>query len=145
VSTLAQVLEAHDVALAVVFGSRARGRARPDSDVDVGVLRRDERALTFRELADLTLALQTWRRDADQLPGPLAVFGEGEIDVADLSSKDAIFRFNVARDARVVHADSRHRWVEWLTRTLIDYDDMAHYLPMLVAGVERAATNAVRP
>lgn len=68
---------------------------------------------------------------------------EGAFDHADLSSRDALFRFEIARDAIVVHADTRSRWVEWLTRTLIDHDDIAYHLPMLIAGVERAARAAL--
>ncbi len=134
--SLRSLLDSHRIALAVVFGSRARGDARPDSDLDLGVLHRDERPLSYRELSELALALEDWRHGATAIPTPL---GAGTIDLADLSSPDALFRFQIAKDALVLHADTHARWVEWLTRTLIDYDELAYHLPMLIAGVERAA------
>ena len=40
---LALIADRYDVAQAIVYGSRARGTHRPDSDVDVAVLLRGER------------------------------------------------------------------------------------------------------
>lgn len=55
---LAAALEAHDeVELALLFGSQARGKARPDSDVDVAVVGRA--VDTLRLAMELTDALGT--------------------------------------------------------------------------------------
>jgi len=137
---LQRELEAHGVGLMVVFGSRATGLARPDSDLDVGVLHVQGRRFELRELAELSLALEDVRSDPD---GP-DLLRHGAIDLADLASPDAIFRFEVARAGQVVYADSPERWVEFVTKTLIDYDDIAPFIPMLIEGVERAALRQAR-
>lgn len=124
----------------VVFGSRATGQGRPDSDLDIGVLHVEGRRFGLRELAELTLVLEAAQAASDT-PDLLR---HGAIDLADLASPDAIFRFEVARTGKVVHVDVAERWVEFLTKTLIDYDDVAPFIPMLVEGVARAARRQAR-
>lgn len=50
---LTLLADRYDMAGAIVYGSRARGTHRPDSDVDVAVLLRGER----RRVLDTTLAM----------------------------------------------------------------------------------------
>lgn len=50
---LTLLADRYDMAGAIVYGSRARGTHRPDSDVDVAVLLRGER----RRFLDTTLAM----------------------------------------------------------------------------------------
>jgi len=42
---LAEVCHRHGVSLVVLFGSHAQGTARPDSDMDLGILSREIRAV----------------------------------------------------------------------------------------------------
>lgn len=73
-----------DLGLLVLFGSRARGEARPASDWDFGFLAGpglDREGL----LADLVTALGTDR-----------------VDLADLAQSGALLRFHAARDGSVV-------------------------------------------
>jgi predicted nucleotidyltransferase len=121
---LVRELRRHAVGTALVFGSRARGTARPDSDLDVAVLRADGRPLTQRELGALKRDLE----EASPVP----------VDVVDLRAADALVRFEVFRDGFVVLRDSDDLLRELLTRTLIEHDDIAPFLPALVAGVGRA-------
>jgi predicted nucleotidyltransferase len=53
---LQKVAERYDVAGALLFGSRARGESRPDSDVDIAILLhgpRQSRVDTALEMADI--------------------------------------------------------------------------------------------
>lgn len=119
-------LRRHAIGLAVAFGSRATGRARPGSDLDVAVLRADGRPLSFRELGLLKLDLEA-AADVD-------------VDVLDLATADALVRFEVVRDGVWLHAPDRTLRTGFVARTLIDHDDIAAFLPAMAEGVRRAAT-----
>jgi predicted nucleotidyltransferase len=71
--------------LLVLFGSRARGDARPDSDWDFGFIARSDFA-PEAFVARLVAQLRTER-----------------IDLADLDRGGALLRFRAARDGKVVH------------------------------------------
>ena len=114
--------------LVVRFGSRARGTERPDSDVDLGVLRLDGERIAHRELGALRLALSD-------------LYGQ-EADVVDLRAADALLRREVIRDGQVLHAVDRDTWTELVARTLIELDDLGPMLDACVAGVLRAARGA---
>jgi len=115
----------HGLGLVVVFGSGARGTARPESDLDVGVLRADGRPLTHAEHSAIL-----WE---------LGGAATRAVDLADLATDDAIFRREVARDGRVVYADDPERWIDFVARTLIDYADIGEHVAACVEAVERAA------
>jgi predicted nucleotidyltransferase len=103
------VLAAHDVTVAYLFGSRAEGRARPDSDHDVAVLfGRDDLPLdaTERLAADLAAVLGT------------------RVDVVDLARAGLELRGRVAEAGRLLYSaddavrvrfevDARMRWIEF--------------------------------
>ena len=118
-------LSAAGLGLVVRFGSRARGTSRPDSDLDLAVQRADGRRLTHRELGELALVLG----ERYGLP----------VDLVDLRVADGLLRREVIREGVVLHADSRAVWVELVTRTLIDLDDLGPHLQACLDGVARAA------
>lgn len=106
---VSRVLAAHGVALAYLFGSRAAGTARPDSDHDVAVLfasgepRLDA---TVRLGADLAAVLGT------------------AVDVVDLDRAGLELRGTVAESGRLLYSadetrrvrfevDARMRWIEF--------------------------------
>ena len=118
-------LRQREVGLLVAFGSRVAGTAHSDSDLDLGVLRVDGRALVHRELADLLADLQ----------GRASM----RVDVVDLAAADTLLRYEVVRNHRILFALDRERWVDFAARTLIDYDDLLPFLNELIAGVARRA------
>ena len=124
------LLVRNDVALLVAYGSRVRGQARPASDLDLGVERRDGHRLEPRALGELQVELTRW--------------AGLEVDLRDLEQADAIFRFEVAGDARVLYESEPGRFKGFVSRTLIEHDDIAPFLPLLIAGVGRAAREGGR-
>jgi predicted nucleotidyltransferase len=100
VATLREALRGRqDVHLAVLFGSRARGRARPDSDVDLAVLGENLDLLALAR--DLSLATRH------------------EVDIVDLGRDLGYPLLNaIARDAVWVHQGRPGAGGRWLSRTL---------------------------
>ncbi|MGF1662823.1 MAG: nucleotidyltransferase domain-containing protein [Kineosporiaceae bacterium] len=106
---VSRVLAAHGVAVAYLFGSRAAGTARPDSDHDVAVLFASAEPrldATVRLGADLS-----------------AVFGTA-VDVVDLDRAGLELRGTVAESGRLLYSadetrrvrfevDARMRWIEF--------------------------------
>ena len=115
------------VSLVVAFGSRSTGRHVPASDLDLGVLLEDGRPLSARELGELGVVLQ---RRAD-VP----------VDVVDLATRDALFRYEVARDG-VVLVGAGEPWKAFVAKALIDHADVQPYVEACIAGVARRARGA---
>lgn len=128
IEDLGQAVTPFDLRLVVFFGSRAGTTHRPDSDFDFGVLRRGGVRLGHEELGALHLALS-------RLCGAHA-------DVVDLSTSDAILRFEVASGGRPVFESEPGAWSEFVARALIDHDDIAASIRACVAAVGRAAREA---
>lgn len=99
VATLREALrDRKDLHLAILFGSRARGRARPDSDVDLAVQGEN---LDFLALAhDLSLATRH------------------EVDVVDLTRVGYPLLNAIARDAVFVHQGRPGAAGRWLSHTI---------------------------
>jgi hypothetical protein len=60
-----------------------------------------------------------------------------EVDVSDLSTPDAIFRYEVARCAQPLFEDPPGAFRDFLAKAMIDYSDIQRFLPELIAGVAR--------
>lgn len=99
------------VAAAWLFGSVARGTARPDSDVDVGVLFREDPPRTLKGYRfDLEADLQ----ELLGLPVQLVVLNRAPVDLA----------FFVLRDGKLLVNQDPSRRVEFEVRTRNEYWDM---------------------
>jgi predicted nucleotidyltransferase len=100
------------VAVLVVFGSRARGAARPDSDLDVGVLPgSDVDPVGRRHLqTDLAVALSH-------------LAPEGRVDVVVLDEAGDLLRQRVMETGRVVLCRDRRAWRDLRVRTMREYGD----------------------
>jgi predicted nucleotidyltransferase len=109
VETLAAVLARHGgVRLAFLFGSRATGRARPDSDVDLAFLPADP-ALSLWDEGLLQHALE----QALGLP----------VDLVRLDGAGPVLRWQVARDGKLVHADRQETAVRWRASAASEHAD----------------------
>jgi predicted nucleotidyltransferase len=104
---LVHLLEADPlVQLAVLFGSAAVGRLRPDSDVDIGVL-----GPAPRDLPALQLRLER-------------ITGR-PVDIVPLDTAPPLLRFEVARDGRLLVERVPHLWSDFKARAMVDWWDWA--------------------
>jgi len=102
------------VRLAWLFGSRARGAARPDSDIDVAVLVDDAcaagpgavKATLFQLIGALGRAVRSDR-----------------LDLVLLNRAPPLLRHRVVRDGVLLHARSEAERVRFVRRTLREYLD----------------------
>lgn len=99
---------------AVLVGSRANGRARPESDWDI--------ALQWQAgndcLSDLG-ALEVLRR---QIAAALGV-GEQSVDLIDLARAGLAMRAAVAEEGVVLFGEDSLAWARFLTRTWRELED----------------------
>lgn len=128
---VAELLIAEGIHLALLYGSQAQGRQHEGSDVDIGLLAADGKPLSYARMGRL----------AGELSGILAA----DVDVSDLATPDAIFRYEVVRCARVLFEASPGAFRDFVARTLIDYSDIERFVPELVAGVARRARRQTGP
>jgi uncharacterized protein len=99
------------ISVLVVFGSRARGMQRPDSDLDVAVLPESTDSRARRHLqAEVAVAL------ADLAP-------EGRVDVVLLDEADDVLRQRVMETGRVLINRDNEAWKELRVRTMREYGD----------------------
>lgn len=87
-----------DVHLALLFGSQASGKARPDSDVDVAVLGED--------------------LDVFDLYGDLSLATRREMDVVDLSRAGFALLNAIVRDHVVIHQGRPGAAGRWLSHAI---------------------------
>lgn len=114
-----RILADAGVSVAYLFGSRASGRARPDSDADVAVLADRHLGLLDRELL------------ADRLAQVLAV---GEVDIVVLDEASLELRGHVVQEGTLLYSRDEPRRVAFETRTRSEWFD---YRPTLEAHTRR--------
>ena len=95
-----------EVRLAVLFGSMARGQARPQSDVDLGVLL-DPDTPDVRFKAETELGRAAGRA----------------VDVVFLNQAPPLLRFEIAKEGILLHQDQNHLWTDFKTQAMLDWWD----------------------
>ena len=98
--------------LAVVFGSVAAGRSRPDSDVDLAILPRDP-ALSFHD--EMLIAARVSR-----------AVGR-EVDLVRLDRASPLLRWEIARNGMLLVADP-WEWARFRAYAASEHADMADSL-----------------
>jgi len=96
-----------EVRLAVLFGSTARGKAGPRSDVDLGVL-------LDPDTPDARLRVETELGRA---------VGDRSVDVIFLKEAPPLLRFEIAKEGVVLHQDRDGLWTDFKTRAMLDWYD----------------------
>lgn len=119
-SSLARTLGEHDTVLfAVLFGSRAGGRPRPDSDIDVGVF--------------LSSDLSPSQRFEIRLRLGAALEGNGRADVVVLNDAPPLLAHR-ALLGKLVFVRDRTAYVRFVVRTVGESEDERYF-----RGIHRAA------
>lgn len=109
----AEVLAKADVAVAYLFGSRARGDHRETSDLDVAVLANRRLGLLEREQVAQALG---------------DVFGVSRVDLVVLDEAALALRGQVLQEGRLLYSSDESRRVDFEVRTRSEYFD---FLPTL--------------
>jgi predicted nucleotidyltransferase len=125
-NALRRVLEAEpDVVYALLFGSRARGAERPDSDADIALELTAGAARDVRSLGGLAARLESAARHPvglvllDEAPAPLA--------------------YRIFRDGRLLIERDHAALAARKARAILDYLDFKPVEDLCAAGVLRAA------
>lgn len=107
-----EIYARHDVAVAYLYGSQARGEAHSASDVDVAVLFQAQlsSAERFEQLLKLRSAL------TDRLQRP-------DVNLVDLAEASPLLRFEVYREGRLLYCQDEAARVDFLVTALRDYED----------------------
>ena len=115
------------VRLAVLFGSTARGEARPRSDVDLGVLLDpDTRDVRLHVGAELGRA------------------AEREVDLIFLGEAPPLLRFEISRDGVLPFEKEDGLWTAFKVRAMVDWWDWAPYARMFTKAAVRRVRERVR-
>jgi uncharacterized protein len=119
-----------DVAFALLYGSHARGRAGPLSDVDVGVY-----------LTGAPDGAQCFDVRLRMIVDLMGVLKTDDVDVAILNQTPLALTYRVFRDGVLLSCNDRRAMIEFKARALSEYLD---FLPILErhnrAILERART-----
>ena len=102
----------HDVVLAYLYGSQARGTPGPLSDVDVAVLFRAEMSNEERFRQQLALMIEF-----------MGIFQREDVFVADLVDATPLLRFEVYREGRLLYCLDDAIRIKFMTDALRDYED----------------------
>jgi len=109
------VFRKHNVVLAYLFGSRARGFGRPDSDYDIAVMM-NKAEVTVMDEIELALDI------ADALKVPA-----DRVDVVALNIADTMLKARVLREGAVIYAeneDFRKVWERKMCLEVLDSTDL---------------------
>lgn len=101
-------------AAAILFGSVARGTARPGSDIDIAVLYADEAARSSAAADPLTLF------------GQLGLTARRDVHLVDLERVDSALRRSIFGTGRTLFDRSARRLRELNAATLLEYFDWAY-------------------
>jgi uncharacterized protein len=119
-----------EIDIAYLFGSRAKGRARPDSDVDV--------AIHFAHGVGAEQRERARERFLDALAERLGALAD-RVDLVDLDAASSTLAFHVIRDGRRVFVRDPAARVRLEVRIARRYDDDAPRRELFVRAARRVA------
>ena len=117
---IGSLLASAGVEVAILFGSAAHGRLRPDSDVDIGILCPVGREMDL----DGELALGA---DLE------CVLGR-EVDLVRLDTASTLLRFE-ASQGRCLHEGREGGFADFVARALLEYEDLRPILRRCAEGM----------
>jgi len=103
-----------NVIAAYLFGSTARGQTHPKSDLDIGVVLKDEESLSFGELVSLMTMID------EAVP-------DFKVDVRPIVKRSSpLFVFNVIKEGRPIYVKSEKERVQFEVAALKRFYDTQH-------------------
>jgi len=108
---LAAVQDIPGIAVLVVFGSRARGNPRPDSDLDVAVL------------PDTADSRERWHLQGRIASALADLAPDDRVDVVLLDEAGVVLRQRIMESGRVLLCRDSEAWKELRVRTMREYAD----------------------
>jgi predicted nucleotidyltransferase len=119
---VARLLSQAGVEVAILFGSAASGKLRPDSDIDIdiGILLAPDRVLDFA--SELTLATEL-----EQVLGR-------EVDLVRLDEASTLLRFEASQGRCLVEARPG-AFADFVARALLEHEDLRPILLRCAAGM----------
>lgn len=106
---LSEVFATHGVAVAYLFGSRAEGTARPESDHDVAVLFSES-----EPAFDATVALGDGLAEMLGTPVDVVDLDRAELELRGRVAEQGLLLFSADEPRRVAfEVDARIRWIEF--------------------------------
>jgi predicted nucleotidyltransferase len=120
---VARVARTHGLDLVALFGSRAKGRARPDSDADI-VVRSRAGELDWKAFAEISEGLR-------------AAFPGADIDLVDLRRADPLLLRQIFSAARPLYEEPG-RFAEARLHAFHRYEDYRPFLRLERRAVRRA-------
>ena len=124
-SAVGSLLAGAGIEVAILFGSAATGKLRPDSDVDIGILCSQDSGF------DVELALGA---DLER------VFGR-EVDLVRLDTASTLLRFEASR-GRCLHEAREGAFADFVARSLFEYEDLRPILRRCAEGMFRRLKGA---
>lgn len=113
---LRDVAEEFGLSLIVLFGSTTRGRRKPDSDLDIGVLFvSGHPEITLQQ--ESLIASELWR----------AMRPRCELDIVVLNRASSILKYNVARFGIPLFTSSPRDWRAFRVRAFREFEDNARF------------------
>lgn len=117
------------LSILAVFGSRAQGRPRPDSDLDVAILPSEEVDAEGRRQLQARVAAQL-----DHLAP------EGRVDVVFLDEAPELLRHRIFTTGRAVLCRDLDAWKELRVRTMREHGDREYYRRLMRRAQRRRLT-----
>jgi predicted nucleotidyltransferase len=121
---LESIARRYGLQLIVLFGSQVEGRARPDSDLDVGVLARRQFSASRR--------MALW--------SDLVRVFETEVDLTFLSHSGPVLMNRIARYGQCVYEARPHEWQTYRSYMIRRYWDSTKF----IEATERQLTDRIR-
>lgn len=105
-STINRFSEKNNIAMILLFGSRASDRFREDSDIDLGIFFKGE--YNYQEV----------------LSGLIKIFPLSKIDVVILNHSDPLLNFQILSEHEVIYCPDKEVYLSFFSGTVKKYNDM---------------------